>query len=366
MKKSPTTLCNTLCALFLCSLTLLAWRVPPANAYIYAMCPSDTIAVFENTARGYAEPLRIIKGLNTGLAGTSGITVYENELFVTSQGDPGISVFNTTDSGNVVAKRLIRGDKTTLGGTSKIQIYQNEMYVTNNFTYPSTFNITDNGNVAPKRSLSTFWYSKAMAISGDEIFLARTYNADTVSVYDRTDFTKTTPKRTLTGSNTGFKNVSTLCAYNNELFVADQRSSSIRVFNLTDSGDVAPKRIIQGAKTGLSGSSYIFITAGEIYASCGGAVKIFNTTDSGNVAPKGILYGAKYLGGVGGIFMDSSAINGDVDGDGSVTMNDWKMARALIGKKTGNAGYVAVADINSDGVIWWNDLTLILRAMQNK
>ena len=84
------------------------------------------------------------------------------------------------------------------------------------------------------------------------------------------------------------------------------------------------------------------------------------------------LYGAGSMGGVygmGAIFkyvIAADDLPGDVNHDGVVDIKDWSAAKAILGSRTGGAAYNANADLNSDGLIWWNDLTLLMQFIQSK
>ena len=68
---------------------------------------------------------------------------------------------------------------------------------------------------------------------------------------------------------------------------------------------------------------------------------------------------------VGNVFFDVSNTSftvrrqGDANGDGSITCADVALVRAAFGRTTGQAGYEALLDINSDGVINIRDLALV-------
>ena len=68
---------------------------------------------------------------------------------------------------------------------------------------------------------------------------------------------------------------------------------------------------------------------------------------------------------VGNVFFDVSNANftirlvGDVNGDGSLGCDDYAIIKGVLGKRSGQAGYDARADLNQDGVIDARDLTQV-------
>jgi hypothetical protein len=68
---------------------------------------------------------------------------------------------------------------------------------------------------------------------------------------------------------------------------------------------------------------------------------------------------------VGNVYFDVSNANftirltGDVDGDGSVGCADLSIVKGAMGKRTGQPGFDARADVNNDGVIDIRDLSYV-------
>ena len=52
-------------------------------------------------------------------------------------------------------------------------------------------------------------------------------------------------------------------------------------------------------------------------------------------------------------------VAGDVDGDGAVGCSDVSIVKALIGKRSGQTGFDARADVNKDNVIDIRDLSYV-------
>ena len=70
---------------------------------------------------------------------------------------------------------------------------------------------------------------------------------------------------------------------------------------------------------------------------------------------------------VGNVYFDVSDANfairlyGDANGDGAIDCADMTLVKSKLGKRTGQAGYDAMADINGDGVIDIRDLNIVSR-----
>ena len=72
---------------------------------------------------------------------------------------------------------------------------------------------------------------------------------------------------------------------------------------------------------------------------------------------------------VGNVFFDVSDVNfsirltGDANGDGAVTCLDIAVVRAAFGRRTGQPGFDARADFNSDGLIDIRDLSYVAQRL---
>jgi hypothetical protein len=72
------------------------------------------------------------------------------------------------------------------------------------------------------------------------------------------------------------------------------------------------------------------------------------------------------------VMADSSALSfaapvvkvtGDADGDGAVTCTDLSIVRAAFGRRKGQSGYDARADLNGDGIVNLMDVSIVSRAL---
>ena len=54
-------------------------------------------------------------------------------------------------------------------------------------------------------------------------------------------------------------------------------------------------------------------------------------------------------------------VPGDLNGDGAVMCTDLAIVKASFGKRTGQAGFDARADVNTDGVVDVRDLSFVAR-----
>ena len=70
----------------------------------------SSIRVFRRTASGNAAPIRVIKGLHTGIRGPMGVAfdVKHDEMWVANYGDHTALVFARTATGDAVPTRVLR------------------------------------------------------------------------------------------------------------------------------------------------------------------------------------------------------------------------------------------------------------------
>jgi DNA-binding beta-propeller fold protein YncE len=70
----------------------------------------NSVLVFGRTAQGDAGPVRVIRGMHTGIAGPMGVAVdpKNDELWVANYADHTALVFARTATGDVAPKRIIR------------------------------------------------------------------------------------------------------------------------------------------------------------------------------------------------------------------------------------------------------------------
>ena len=95
------------------------------------------------------------------------------------------------------------------------------------------------------------------------------------------------------------------------------------------------------------------------------APSVFGGSATGVVAPGG---NQVTFAGIGMLtnfvaFRRNSEVLGDVDGDGVVTCTDVAIVRAALGRRAGQPGFDARADLNRDGVVDVRDLASVIRQL---
>lgn len=195
-----------------------------------------SVLVYRQDAGKLDLPLRVIRGLDTGLADPHGVFLDapNNELFVANHGNwttyhpntdhdqmpkeipispghfemPSIRVFAAEANGNVKPARVIQGQKTQLDWPMQVDVdtAHNEIAVAN-------------------------------------------FGADSVIIFNRTAQGDVAPARVIQGGRTGIVGPVgvTIDTKNDEIWVANYGDHTAVVFPRTAGGDVAPKRIIRNA-----------------------------------------------------------------------------------------------------------------------
>ena len=115
-----------------------------------------SIRVFQDSAKGNAEPLRKIEGRRTELNWPMGIDVdpVHDEIGVANNGDNSVLIFRRTAQGDVEPLRAIRGARTKIDSPVGIAIdaRNDEIWVANYGEHTAVvFSRSANGDVAPKR-----------------------------------------------------------------------------------------------------------------------------------------------------------------------------------------------------------------------
>lgn len=115
-----------------------------------------SLTVFQESAKGDAQPLRTIQGPHTQLNWPMGIEVdvVNNEIVVANNGDDSVLVFGRTTMGDVQPERVIRGPHTGISSPMgvAIDVQNDELWVANYGDHTAlVFSRTATGDAAPKR-----------------------------------------------------------------------------------------------------------------------------------------------------------------------------------------------------------------------
>lgn len=115
-----------------------------------------SITVFEESAKGDAQPLRKIQGTQTRLNWPMGIDIDtgRNEIAVANNGDDAVLIFDRTGAGDAAPRRIIRGARTGISSPMgvAIDVKNDELWVANYGDHTAlVFARTASGDVAPKR-----------------------------------------------------------------------------------------------------------------------------------------------------------------------------------------------------------------------
>jgi hypothetical protein len=193
------------------------------------------IVVYHKDASGEDQPLRTIKGDNTGLDAPHGIAVDEKDglLFVNTWGHrsdasvagtgkwlpPAIKVYPLDANGDVKPLRVITGDKTQLDWPAAMKFDPNrgELYIANDI------------------GQSVLVFANAAKAQGD-----------------------IAPARAIHGPSTRLRNPTgvALDLTHQELWVSNLGNSSATVYPLTADGDATPLRIIRSAEESKRGVNF--------------------------------------------------------------------------------------------------------------
>lgn len=195
-----------------------------------------SLLVYRQDAEKLERPLRVIRGVQTGLADPHGVYLdaANNEILVANHGnwtqyhpntdhdkppatipispghfeEPSIRVYPVTAQGNVKPARVIEGKNTQLDWPMQIDV----------------------------------------DTSHNEIAVAN-FGADSIVIFHRTDQGNAAPFRVIKGDQTGISGPVGVAidTKNDEIWVANYGDHTAVVFPRTASGNVAPKRIIRNA-----------------------------------------------------------------------------------------------------------------------
>jgi DNA-binding beta-propeller fold protein YncE len=195
----------------------------------------NTVVVFRREAKAAEPPLRVLHGLQTGLADPHGIVVdsMNDEMIVANHGNWA-----------PLTREEAEVDGKLEGGR---------------FMLPSiiTFSAEASGNTKPKRAIqgqhTQLNWPMGMALDAqhNEIAVAN-YGNNSVLIFRRTDDGNVAPVREIRGDRTGILGPMGVAidTTNDELWVTNYREHTAVVFARTASGNVAPKRTLRNAPQG--------------------------------------------------------------------------------------------------------------------
>lgn len=212
----------------------------------------QAIDVFPLDGSGNIAPTRQIKGASTLLSAPSQIYVTDTEIYVGDQSDS-VYVFPKTGTGNIAPTRQIK--PTGLAGSLGVVVYKDELYVSS-YTQSEIYVVpaTSNGAVAPTRTLVTpdgyLAAPQAISVFDDELFVANGGNS--ITVFDP-QFSSMAPYRRLRGTTTQLSYPDQFAQLGTKFYSANYSNSTVQVFDLVANGDTAPLATIGGAMTKING-----------------------------------------------------------------------------------------------------------------
>jgi DNA-binding beta-propeller fold protein YncE len=252
---------------------------PTHSELYVAIGSGPRINVYPIDAKDNAAPIRSLTGALTGMSQPVSIAVdpVHDEIFV-ANGNQTITVYNRADTGNVAPIRTINTTVAANTPISiAIDLIHDELIVGSSGSTVDVYARTAGGPnptpVAPLRSLGGVATGLAAPIAlaidlvNDELFVTSSTISPppAINVYHRTDSGNTAPIRTLTGAATGLVGPHALALdlANNELYVANTiTANTITVYPRDASGNAVPSRTLGGAGTGISGPVGIAVTVG--------------------------------------------------------------------------------------------------------
>jgi DNA-binding beta-propeller fold protein YncE len=194
----------------------------------------NSVVVYRREASRAEAPLRVIHGLNTGLADPHGIAfdAAANEILIANHGNWAPLTRAEASEGAVQGGR---------------------------FNLPSitTYPIEASGDAKPKRTIqgtqTELNWPMGLGLDPihDEIAVA-SYGNNSILVFHRTDNGNAVPVRMIRGNRTGVLGPVGVAfdPQNNELWVTNYRDHIAVVFPRTAEGNIAPKRILRNAPLG--------------------------------------------------------------------------------------------------------------------
>jgi hypothetical protein len=248
----------------------------------------DRLMVFPYDAEGNVKPKRVLSVPHR----TWGISINHarDEMAVSVEDPREIVIYKRDANRSDQPLRIIRGPNTGLGDPHGV-------------FYDGTHNeivVANHGNVSGRQSApgDAPLRRRSEGPAADEPVVGGRFEAPSITVYPGAAKGDVAPARRVQGPKTGLNWPMALDVdvQHNEIAVANNGDSSIRVFRRTDSGDVAPIRVIKGALTGIAGPMGVAVDVknDEIWLANYGdhTALAFARTATGNVAPKRVLRNA--------------------------------------------------------------------------
>ena len=195
-----------------------------------------TVMVYKQDAGKLDRPLRVIRGVHTGLADPHGVFLdgVNKEILVANHGN--WSTYHPNTDHDIPPAQI----PISPGHFEKPSI--------------STYPIEANGDVKPSRAIQgdktqLDWPMQIdVDVAHNEIAVAN-FGGDSIIIFNRTAAGDVAPIRVLKGEHTGIVGPVGVAidAKNDEIWVANYGDHTAVVFPRTASGDVPPKRIIRNA-----------------------------------------------------------------------------------------------------------------------
>lgn len=257
--------------------------IDPVKREFYAVNNDveNKIVVFSRDANGNALPLRALYTPN--IAWGISLDHDNNELAITSQELNAVFVYNKDAKGVEAPLRVIKGTNTGMADPHGIFIdgVNGEILVANH---------------GSRRDDSAYYpYAKEF---GPLLPSTGRYQAPSLTVYSRTAQGNQAALRTIQGPDTQLMWPMAIHAdvANNEIVVANNGDSSILFFRRTDSGNAKPVRVIRGPKTKLDHPIGVYVDRknDELWVANFGnhSATVYTVTANGNVKPKRIIRNA--------------------------------------------------------------------------
>ncbi len=195
----------------------------------------NSVVVYRRDAKGTEAPLRLLRGVDTGLGDPHGIVIdaANDEMLVANHG-----------SWAPLTREESEVDGKLQGGR---------------FSLPSVtiFSAEAKGDDKPTRTIqgaqTQLNWPMGMALDAQHNeFAVANYGNDSILVFRRTDDGNVAPVREIRGNRTGILGPMGVAidTKNDELWVTNYREHTAVVFARTASGNVAPKRILRNAPVG--------------------------------------------------------------------------------------------------------------------